>query len=271
MGESVEAFYDDLAESYHLMFENWDRSIARQAAILGPILEQYTGKVSAYVLDCACGIGTQAIGLAQRGHRLVGSDLSKSAIARAISEARTRDLDIRFHVADMRNLSSIPENGFDAVLIADNALPHLLSQPDLERATLEIAAKLKHSGILLATLRDYDHLLSVRPTMQEPAFYEQDGKSRFVHQVWQWRGDQYGLHVYITQETERGWRVKHFASTYRALRRSDLNQALLAAGFDGIRWLEPSTTAFYQTIVVATKSGARRLDGVLRPESSAVG
>jgi SAM-dependent methyltransferase len=259
MGESVETFYDDLAESYHLMFENWDRSIARQAAILGPILEQYTGKVSAYVLDCACGIGTQAIGLAQRGHRLVGSDLSKSAIARAISESRTRDLDIRFHVADMRNLSSIPENGFDAVLIADNALPHLLSQPDLERATVEIAAKLKDSGILLATLRDYDHLLSVRPTMQEPAFYEQDGKSRFVHQIWQWSGEQYGLHVYLTLETERGWRVKHFASTYRALRRSDLNQALLAAGFDDIFWLEPAATLFYQPIVIAHKERSEKV------------
>jgi glycine/sarcosine N-methyltransferase len=253
MGESVETFYDDLAESYHLMFENWDHSIARQAAILGPILEQYTGKVSAYVLDCACGIGTQSIGLAQRGHRLVGSDLSRSAVARAASEAQARDLDIRFQVADMRSLSSIPENGFDAVLVADNALPHLLSQPDLERATVEIAGKLKDSGVLVATLRDYDHLLSVRPTMQEPAFYEQDGKSRFVHQVWQWQGEQYGLHVYLTLETESGWRAKHFASVYRALRRSDLNQALQAAGFTDIRWLEPDTSSFYQPIVIARK------------------
>jgi glycine/sarcosine N-methyltransferase len=159
----------------------------------------------------------------------------------------------------MRNLSVIPENGFDAVLIADNALPHLLSQSDLEQAIIEIAAKLKDSGILLATLRDYDHLLSIRPTMQEPAFYEQDGKTRFVHQVWQWRGEQYALHVYITLETENGWRVKHFASTYRALRRSDLNQVLHAAGFTDLRWLEPGATSFYQPIVVATKSGARKV------------
>jgi glycine/sarcosine N-methyltransferase len=253
MGEPVEAFYDDLAESYHLMFENWDHSIARHAAILGPILEQYTGKVAAHVLDCACGIGTQALGLAQRGHILVGSDLSKSAIARAANEAGVRDLDITFHVADMRNLSVVPENGFDAVLVADNALPHLLLQPDLEQAIVEIASKLQDSGILLATLRDYDHLLSDRPTMQAPAFYEQDGKTRFVHQVWQWDGEQYALHVYITLETENGWRVKHFASIYRALRRSDLNQALQAAGFIDIRWLEPGATSFYQPIVVATK------------------
>jgi ubiquinone/menaquinone biosynthesis C-methylase UbiE len=254
MGESVEAFYDDLAESYHLMFENWDHSIATQAAVLGPILEWYSGRASAYVLDCACGIGTQALGLAQRGHILVGSDLSKSAISRATNEARMRNLDITFHVADMRNLSVIPENGFDAVLVADNALPHLLLQPDLEQAIVEIAAKLQDSGILLATLRDYDHLLSIRPTIQEPAFYVQDGKTRFVHQVWQWHGDQYALHVYITLETENGWRVKHFASTYRALRRSDLNQALEAAGFTDILWLEPGATSFYQPIVIATKS-----------------
>jgi ubiquinone/menaquinone biosynthesis C-methylase UbiE len=253
MAESVEAFYDDLAESYHLMFENWSHSVARQAAIIGPLLEQYTGKSSAYVLDCACGIGTQTIGLAERGHILVGSDLSGSAVARAISEARTRHLDIRFHVADMRNLSNIPESGFDAVLAGDNALPHLLSQPDLERAAVEIAAKLKDSGILLATIRDYDQLLLTRPTMQAPAFYEQDGKSRFVHQVWQWQGEQYALHVYMTLETESGWKVRHFASTYRALRRSDLNRALQTAGLHDILWLEPGTTSFYQPIVIATK------------------
>ncbi len=254
MAESVEQFYDDLADSYHLMFENWGHSVARQAAIIGPLLEQYTGKSSAYVLDCACGIGTQTIGLAQRGHMLVGSDLSRSAVARAISEANTRDLDIRFHVADMRDLTSIPESGFDAVLAGDNALPHLLSQPDLERATAEIAAKLKNSGILLATVRDYDQLLLTRPTMQAPAFYEQEGKSRFVHQVWQWQGQQYVLHVYITLETESGWKVKHFASTYRALRRSDMNHALKASGFRDIQWLEPGTTSFYQPIVMAAKS-----------------
>ena len=32
--------------------------------------------------------------------------------------------------------------------------------PILNSAILEIAAKLKDSGILLATIRDYDHLLS---------------------------------------------------------------------------------------------------------------
>jgi SAM-dependent methyltransferase len=256
MGESVSAFYNDLADSYHLLFEDWNRSIATQAAIIGPILERYTGMVSPHVLDCACGIGTQTIGLAQRGHILVGSDLSRSAVTRATTEANLRKLDVRFHVANMLELNTVPETGFDAVLVADNALPHLLSQRNLEHAAVEIAAKLKNSGILLATLRDYDDLLSTRPTMQAPAFYEQDGKSRIVHQIWQCDGDQYVLHLYLTLRTQGEWEVKHFVSRYRALRRLDLNQALQAAGFTNIQWLEPNTTSFYQPIVIAVKRGA---------------
>lgn len=255
MDESAEAFYDDLAESYHLIFEDWNRSIATQASVIGPILERFTGKVSPYVLDCACGIGTQTIGLAQRGHVLVGSDLSGAAVARAQTEAQLRNLDVTFHVADMRKLSTVPETGFDVVLIADNALPHLLSQTDLEHAAVEIASKLKGSGILLATLRDYDQLVSTRPAIQVPAFYEGDGKSRIVHQVWQWDGDQYTVHLYLTLKTHSGWKVKHFVSRYRALRRSDLEQALHAAGFSKTLWLEPSTTSFYQPIVICVKSG----------------
>jgi glycine/sarcosine N-methyltransferase len=253
MVESAEGFYDDLAQWYHLIFEDWDRSVTHQGAILGPILERHTGKNSGYVLDCACGIGTQTIGLAQRGHIVVGSDLSRSAVARATQEATMRGLNATFHVADMRKLSVIPETGFDAVVIADNALPHLLSQPDLEQAAREIAAKLKHSGILLATIRDYDHLISVRPTMQTPAFYGQDGNSRFVHQVWQWDADQYSLHLYLTLQTRGEWTVKHFVSRYRALQRADLDRALHSAGFTNIQWLEPAVTLFYQPIIVATK------------------
>jgi glycine/sarcosine N-methyltransferase len=253
MDESAEAFYDELAASYHLIFEDWDRTIATQAAVIGPLLERYTARVSPYVLDCACGIGTQSIGLAQRGHFVVGSDLSGSAIARAKREAQLRNLDVRFHVADMRKLSALPETGFDAVLIADNALPHLLSQQDLERAAVEIAAKLKDSGVLLATIRDYDQLVSTRPAMQAPAFYEEEGRSRFVHQVWQWDGEQYAIHLYLTLQTDSAWTVRHFVSRYRALRRPDLNHALHGAGFTNILWLEPGTTSFYQPIVVATK------------------
>jgi len=251
MSESVEGFYDDLSSHYHLMFEDWDAAIARQAGVLGPLIERYTGKMPARILDCACGIGTQALGLAERGHFLVGSDLSSLAIERAKREAQLRGLNIPFHVADMRDLSDLPDSGFDAVLIGDNALPHLMTQPKLKQALSTIATKLAESGVILATIRDYDALRVNRPSMQPPAFYARDGKTRFVHQVWQWEDDRYIFHVYITLQTNIGWTVKHFASRYRALLRSELNEALEAAGFIDIEWLSTYVTSFYQPIAVA--------------------
>jgi glycine/sarcosine N-methyltransferase len=250
----IETFYDDLAEHYHLIFENWDRSIARQLTILGPILERCTGKISPYILDCACGIGTQTLGLAQRGYTLVASDLSRAAVERAKREAQQRHLAIQFHFCDMLELRGIPESNFDAVIAADNALPHLLSQTALEQALTQIAEKLAPSGVFLATLRDYDKLIATRPTVQPPAFYSQENGERVVHQIWNWHGNEYDMHLYLTLPTETGWTVKHFHSRYRTLLRTDLNRALLASGFRSVEWLEPEDTSYYQPIVIARKA-----------------
>src|ERR1700734_2985440 len=138
MQSAMASFYDDLADDYHLIFEDWDKSIERQAAILGPLLEKYTGQVEPRVLDCACGIGTQSIGLSLRGHHLVASDLSQTSVSRAESEAVHRGATIQFHLADMRNLSVISEGEFDAVIAADNAIPHLLLMKDRDQALQEM-------------------------------------------------------------------------------------------------------------------------------------
>jgi len=248
-------FYDDLAEHYHLIFEDWDRSIERQAAVLGPLLEKLAARSPLRILDCACGIGTQAIGMAQRGHSVVGTDLSRAAVERATREALQRKLHIQFHVADMRDLSALPESDFDAVVVGDNALPHRLTGEDLSRALENIFLRLRPGGGLLATMRDYDRLLATRPTLQGPTFYSAKETRRIVHQVWDWDEDQYDVHLYLTWRTPSGWTAKHFASRYRALTRTELTSGLKAQGFREIEWLMPEQTKFNQPIVVARKSG----------------
>ena len=249
----MDTFYDDLAEYYHLLFEDWARSIERQAAVLGPLLERYTGRGAPRVLDCACGIGTQTLGLAGRGHDLVASDLSSAAVARAQREARSRGLEVPFHVADMRDLSAHPAQDFDAVLVADNALPHLLLKEDRDLALREMAERLRAGGVLVVTLRDYDRLIQTRPAMQTPSFFGEPGSRRIVHQVWDWEGTEYDVHLYISFETDGGWVTKHFVSRYQALLREDLNASLRVAGFADIRWLEPEETSFYQPVVIARR------------------
>jgi 2-polyprenyl-3-methyl-5-hydroxy-6-metoxy-1,4-benzoquinol methylase len=125
MEDAAFELYEALADHYHLIFEDWDKSIARQAATLNPLLHSVLPRTPLRILDCACGIGTQAIGFAQAGHDVVASDLSPAAIARAGREAETRGVSISFAVADMTSLAEVKESGFDVVAALDNALPHL--------------------------------------------------------------------------------------------------------------------------------------------------
>jgi glycine/sarcosine N-methyltransferase len=251
MAVSVPEFYDELAEHYHLIFENWEVSIARQSAALEQILDRECGP-AARVLDCACGIGTQSLGLARRGFRVTGSDVSAAAVARARNEALARALDLPLFVADMRELSSIP-GGFDAVIAMDNALPHLETGSDLLGAACEIRTRLRPGGVFLASIRDYDTLIRDRPAVQGPAFFSAAGRRRIVFQVWDWLDDRrYTFHLYITRQTAGGWQTHHGASSYRAVTRQELSAILESAGFRNVHWLMPPETGFYQSIVIGT-------------------
>ena len=73
---SVQAFYDELAPLYHLVYENWEASVARQGTALASLIGEHWGTGARTVLDAAVGIGTQALGLLALGFQVTGSDLS---------------------------------------------------------------------------------------------------------------------------------------------------------------------------------------------------
>jgi SAM-dependent methyltransferase len=164
-------FYDEFAAHYHLIFENWEASMTRQAAAISSILQHESGSGRGVnVLDCACGIGTQSLGLAKLGYHVTGSDLSAGAVQRARAEAAARELNVPFYVADVRHLDELPMGGFEVVISMDNALPHLPSDLDLMEAARQMRAKLRPGGTLLASIRDYDQLIGERPTVQRVTF-----------------------------------------------------------------------------------------------------
>jgi glycine/sarcosine N-methyltransferase len=59
-------FYNDIAEYYHLIFEDWDRSIEKQANGLSIIIQNNFTNIDR-IHDASCGIGTQVIGLSKKG------------------------------------------------------------------------------------------------------------------------------------------------------------------------------------------------------------
>jgi glycine/sarcosine N-methyltransferase len=248
--------YDELASQYHLIFEDWELSVERQGAALSSILQGKCGlATTARILDCACGIGTQSLGLAKMGFRVAGCDLSARAIERARLEASRRNADIHFSVANMLNLTSLAESHFDAVICMDNALPHLESAEQLFQAAKQFRARLCPGGLLMASIRDYDRLMEERPVTQGPSFYSDQGRRRIVFQVWDWvDARRYIFHLYITRELAEGWQTFHTSARYRAVRRDEVIAALTQAGFKNGRWLTEAESGFYQPIVLAEAS-----------------
>jgi SAM-dependent methyltransferase len=255
MDESVRAFYDELAEDYRLIYADWRGSMRRQAAALDRVLREALGPGPLAVLDAACGIGTQALGLAELGYRVHATDLSPAAVARAEREANALGVVATFGVADLRSLEHDVDGVFDVVLACDNALPHLLTDADLRRAVASMAAKIRPGGLFLASLRDYDRLIEERPRSEGPRIFDDAGRRRLAFQVWDWQeeGGRYTLHQFITRQAGVSWQTTHAVTEYRALLRAELEAALGEAGLRDVRWQEPEASGFFQPLVTARK------------------
>ncbi|MFG2424030.1 class I SAM-dependent methyltransferase [Streptomyces sp. NPDC048448] len=247
---SVAHFYDELADDYHLIYADWDASIRRQ----GDALDGLMGQDNATVLDCSCGIGTQAIGLALHGHRVTGTDLSARAAARAVREAAHRNVTVPTGVADMRRLP-FPDGRFDTVVCADNSLPHLLTEQDVHAALAEMRRVLRPAGLLLLSTRPYDDLLRDRPASASPQVHQSaDGGERTVtFQLWHWHedGDHYDMEHFQLLPKGGEWRVKVRRTVYWALGRDRLAGLVTDAGFADPEWRMPHETGFFQPLLMA--------------------
>ncbi|GHF92015.1 SAM-dependent methyltransferase [Kitasatospora xanthocidica] len=269
----IARFYDDFAAGYHLLYADWEASVARQGAALdtlirdrlgdrprdrtddraGDRLPDRPGDGATEVLDCACGIGTQAIGLAGLGHRVTGTDLSPVAAGRAAVEAVQRGLHLATAAADMRQLP-FPDGRFDVVVCADNALPHLLTPEDVLAALGEMRRVLRPGGLLLLTTRPYDELRRSRPSATPPQTTERDGRRSVVFQLWQWHedGERYDLELFQMRPDDAGqWQVDVHRSTYWAITQAQLTAFAVEAGFSGTEWKLPADTGFFQPVLIA--------------------
>lgn len=254
MTEDVRGFYDGLAAEYELAYDgDWDAAVARQAEALDRVLKSHAPGARD-VLDCACGIGTQAIGLALRGYRVHGTDLNVKPVERGRREAERLGADMSFGIADFRDLSSVPGT-YDAVLCCDNALPHMLETADLIRALGEMHAKLRPGGVLIATLRDFDQALEERPPLA-PTTLVPGPPRRVLVRMHDWDDErpEYVVRYVILTESEDGWSAREFAMRYRAYTTAETEAAARAAGFGEVGWLSDEERAgLGQRVLIASR------------------
>ena len=249
----TQTFYNHLAKQYDRLFLDWQSTTHEQALILEPIFQEYGFDRSARILDCACGIGTQSIGLAALGYQVTASDISDGELTEARERAEKNGVQIRFEQADFRALSDTFREQFDIVIAMDNALPHMLSRSDLEIAASSIMGQTRQGGIFVASIRDYDSLLDEKPPYSPPYIHKTAKGQRVSFQTWIWKEDSYRLVQYIIED-EDALRISKYECEYRAVRREELTEVLLSAGCREVVWKFPEETGFYQPILIARKS-----------------
>lgn len=248
----IQSFYDNMASQYDKLFMDWQASTHEQAVILNHLIQNHGFDYTAQILDCACGIGTQAIGLAVLGYSVTASDISRAELQEAVVRAENNNVSIRFEQANFCKLSETFSEQFDIVICMDNALPHMLSAEALETAIQSIINQIASDGMFIASIRDYDALLMQKPPYSPPYIHTTGKGQRVSFQTWSWENEHYRLIQYIIDD-EDDLQISRFECVYRATRREELTNLLYAAGCHEVVWLFPEETGFYQPIVIARK------------------
>jgi SAM-dependent methyltransferase len=247
---SVQAFYDDLAPLYHLVYENWEESVTRQGTALASLIGEHWGAAARTVLDAAVGIGTQALGLLERGFRVTGSDLSVGAVTRARHEAVVRRLPFVSLVADFRALP-VRSAAFDVVLLCDNSLPHLEREADIREALAECFRCVRRGGGCLISMRDYKSppptgTVEVRPYGERLWA----GRRYHLRQVWTWRGPRYDLSFEITPADGAGAGAIVLKTSYLAIPVEQVAGLMRIVGFENVGRVDGR---FFQPVLVGTR------------------
>jgi len=247
---AVQQFYDQLATTYHHISQDWHRGVRWQGEVLSRLIHQQAPDAKR-ILDCSCGIGTQAIGLALQGYAVHATDLSPDAVARATAEARTFGVSLTTGVADLRTLDLQVDGMFDIVLSCDNSVAHLLTEDDLISAFRAMRGKTKPGGFALVSLRDYDRTVQDKPRSTLPVV-SPDG-STINFQTWKWADDgkTYGMTMYTMRQDADSWVTTTLDTTLRGWQRTEVTAVIKRAGFNQIGWHMPEASGYYQPIVIA--------------------
>jgi SAM-dependent methyltransferase len=247
--------YDDIANLYHLVYPDWNEAIERQGSALNGVINTFVGSAPLSILDVSCGIGTQALGLAALGHCVTASDLAAAAIERAQKEAVTRRLNITFEVADMRQCAET--HGaveFDVVLSADNSLPHLPGEDEIQIALRGFYQCLRRGGVAIVSLREYLEAEDRSSPQMWSYGFRYDGSDRyFVFQTRDWSDDTYNVAIYFVREVREGIPASVTAgfSRYYAITVDRLMYLFREVGFTDVQRLDE---VLHQPIIVGRRA-----------------
>ncbi|MBH1940907.1 class I SAM-dependent methyltransferase [Mobilitalea sibirica] len=242
----TESFYERIADKYHWFFSSWDNAMKRQMQELIPLL--HINKVRT-VLDCSCGTGLQAIGLAKEGFHVTGSDISNKMLEIARKNAEKDGIkDIHFIQADFRDIQSKMNGSFDAVISFGNSIPHLHRNCDILDAFTNIYNCLNNGGLAVFDIRNYDDMLINKPKFLPMRIHdEKDEKIVSILYVFDYLDDIIRFNVvYLVEDKTSGEKSMEVeVSDYYPIKSAVFVDLLKEAGFINIEIIEKGSNIHF--------------------------
>jgi len=195
----TERLFVDSACIYQEQLEELFEQATQQVEELQALFSEFGVPEGGWILDLACGVGRHSTILGEKGHRVVGVDISPIFIARAreIAEERSVSEQVEFKVGDMRNIDELLrsfESRFAAVLSMFTSLGYYDEETD-GRILAQLLELTVPGGILVIEIVNRDALLR---RFQEKDFFQLpddklqlaerrlDLETSRMHNVWRW-------------------------------------------------------------------------------------
>lgn len=230
-------FYDAIAEYYPYFHRDWETQLERAGLSLRAIF-RHRGVVR--VLDASCGAGTQAVSLAKLGFEVIAADPSAGMLRKAHEIARQHEVEniIEFVRSDFAGLPELVDGLFDAVISKGNALPHLLTDEEIESAISKFARLLRPGGTLVIGMRDFGPFMEDRPRFI-PGFVHtgEDGEEFITFEIWEWEDGPPVIakqNLYIVKGKGKRHTAIKQRVTFRPLSTDEVKVVLLEVGFEDI-------------------------------------
>lgn len=239
MENDTTSFYDAIAQHYPRFYKDWEVQLEREGLGLRSI---FRGNDVNRVLDVACGVGTQAIPLAELGYSVVAADPSDGMLEQARQLAQQRKVcdNIEFVRAAFHNLPDAVGGLFDAIVCKGNTLPHLLTDEAIENALQTFYGYLRPGGLLVIGMRDFELFMENRPRFLPGFDHTDDSGHEFIsYEIWEWEDEPITIatqHLYLTQgQPPNDLHTIKRSVQYRPLSVDEVKVVLLELGYENFR------------------------------------
>jgi SAM-dependent methyltransferase len=248
----TENYYNQLTPHYRHIYKDWNQSVQHQAEVLDEIIGEHFGKGVKTILDAACGIGTQSIGLAEHGYQVSASDISSSEIDEARLETHKRNLSIHFEVVDMRFVWNHYGRQFDLVIACDNAIPHLLSDDEIGQTFDQFYQCVAPNGGCMISVRDYASMERENYKLYPRQVHESEDEKIVIFDYWKFDGDFYDMTTYIIEDKGQPLATTHVVKggRYYCISINRLEQLMQRVGFEDVTTIRDR---FFQPLIIGRK------------------